>query len=95
MLIEFSDDDFACENWFESDEGVTMNVTFNRDVLAGQWKQVRGKAKQTWGKLTDNDLDRITGRFDELAGLIQQRYGYTKDQAEKEVTHFIEKMNMK
>ena len=72
-----------------------MNVTFNRDVLAGTWKQVRGKAKQTWGKLTDNDLDRITGRFEELAGLVQERYGYTREQAEKEVTHFIEKMNMK
>jgi uncharacterized protein YjbJ (UPF0337 family) len=95
MLIKFGDGDFACGNWFESDEGVTMNVTFNRDVLAGQWKQVRGKAKQTWGKLTDNDLDRITGRFEEIAGLVQQRYGYTKEQAEKEVTQFIEKMNMK
>ena len=72
-----------------------MNVTFNRDVLEGQWKQVRGKAKQTWGKLTDNDLDRITGRFEELAGLIQQRYGYTKEKAEKEVENFIEKVHMK
>ena len=72
-----------------------MNVTFNRDVLTGTWKQIRGKAKQTWGKLTDNDLDRISGRFEELVGLVQQRYSYTKDQAEKEVTHFIEKINMK
>jgi uncharacterized protein YjbJ (UPF0337 family) len=72
-----------------------MNVTFNRDVLTGNWKQIRGKAKQTWSKLTDSDLDRISGRFDELAGLVQQRYGYTKDQAEKEVTRFIEQMNPK
>lgn len=72
-----------------------MNVTFNRDVMVGKWKQVRGKAKQTWGKLTDNDLDRITGRFDELAGLIQERYGYTRDQAEKEVERFLTHMNMK
>ena len=72
-----------------------MNVTFNRDVLAGKWKQVRGKAKQTWGKLTDNDLDRITGRFEELAGLVQERYGYTREQAEKEVTRFIEHVSMK
>ena len=69
-----------------------MNVTFNRDVLAGKWKEIRGKAKQTWGKLTDNDLDRITGRFDELVGLVQQRYGYDKARAEKEVTDFIDKM---
>jgi uncharacterized protein YjbJ (UPF0337 family) len=72
-----------------------MNVTFNRDVLTGKWKEIRGKAKQTWGKLTDNDLDRISGRFDELAGLVQQRYGYSKEQAEKEVTHFIEQMNIR
>ena len=72
-----------------------MNVTFNRDVLAGQWKQIRGKVKQTWGKLTDNDLDRINGHFDELVGLVQQRYGYARDKAEKEVTHFIEQMNPK
>ncbi len=72
-----------------------MNVTFNRDVLTANWKQIRGKAKQTWGKLTDNDLDRISGRFEELVGLVQERYSYTRDQAEKEVTHFIEKMNPK
>ena len=73
----------------------TMNVTFNRDVLTGKWTQVRGKVKQTWGKLTDNDLDRINGHFDELVGLVQQRYGYARDKAEKEVTHFIEQMNPK
>jgi len=72
-----------------------MNVTFNRDVLAGQWKQIRGKVKQTWGKLTDNDLDRISGHFDELVGLVQQRYGYARDKAEKEVTQFIEKISPK
>jgi len=73
----------------------TMNVTFNRDVLTGNWKQIRGKVKQTWGKLTDNDLTRIEGSFDELAGLVQERYGYTREKAEKEVTDFIEKMGSK
>ena len=72
-----------------------MNVTFNRDVLTGNWKQIRGKVKQTWGKLTDNDLTQIEGRFDELAGLVQERYGYTREKAEKEVTDFIEKMGPK
>jgi len=71
-----------------------MNVTFNHDVLTGKWKQVRGKVRQTWAKLTDNDLDRISGRFEELAGLVQERYGYTREQAEKEVTHFIEQIQM-
>lgn len=67
----------------------------NRDILAGKWLQVRGQVKQTWGKLTDNDLDRISGRFDELVGLVQERYGYARDKAEKEVTHFIEQYTMK
>ena len=72
-----------------------MDVTFNRDILANKWTQVRGKVKQTWAKLTDHDLDRISGRYDELVGLVQQRYGYARDQAEREVTHFIEEMNPK
>ena len=65
----------------------------NRDILAGKWMQVRGQVKQAWGKLTDDDLNRISGRYDELVGLLQQRYGYARDKAEKEVTHFIERMN--
>ena len=72
-----------------------MNVTFNRDVLIGKWKQVRGQVKQFWGKLTDNDLDRISGRFDELVSLLQERYGHTREQAQKEVERFIEKLNLK
>ena len=66
-----------------------MNVTFNQDVLAGKWKQARGKVKQWWGKLTDNDLDRISGRLDQLVGVVQERYGYTREQAEKEVDKFM------
>jgi uncharacterized protein YjbJ (UPF0337 family) len=65
----------------------------NRDILAGKWMQVRGQVKQAWGKLTDDDLNRISGRYDELVGLLQQRYGYARDKAEKEVTHFLEQNN--
>ena len=72
-----------------------MNKIFNRDVLAGQWKQIRGQVKQTWGKLTDNDLERISGRYEEIVGLVQERYGYARDKAEKEVTTFLEQFNMK
>jgi uncharacterized protein YjbJ (UPF0337 family) len=67
-----------------------MNVTLNQDVLAGKWKQARGMIKQWWGKLTDNDLERISGRVDELVGVVQERYGYTKEQAQKEVTEFVD-----
>lgn len=72
-----------------------MNAIMNHDVIIGKWKQVRGKVKQWWGKLTDNDLDRIGGRYEELVGLIQERYGHTRDQAEKEVTKFMEQLKLK
>ena len=57
----------------------------NQDVLAGKWKQVRGKVKEWWGKLTDDDLDVVAGRRDQLAGKIQERYGIAKDEAERQV----------
>jgi uncharacterized protein YjbJ (UPF0337 family) len=60
----------------------------NWDQIAGDWKQFTGKAKERWGKLTDNDLTTIAGKRDQLAGLLQQRYGYAKDQAEKELDEF-------
>jgi uncharacterized protein YjbJ (UPF0337 family) len=80
---------------FNQIKEIMMNVTFNKDVLAGKWTQLRGKVKQTWGKLTDNDLDRISGRFEEIVGLVQERYGYSREKAEKEVTHFIEQIDRK
>lgn len=64
----------------------------NQDILAGKWKQVRGKAKQWWGKLTDNDLDRINGRSEELIGKLQEVYGYTRQDAETEVERFLEQI---
>ncbi|MDQ8023613.1 MAG: CsbD family protein [Moraxellaceae bacterium] len=57
----------------------------NRDIIEGNWKQLVGKAKQQWGKLTDDDLDVIQGRRQELAGKIQERYGVSRDEAEKRV----------
>ena len=57
----------------------------NQDILAGKWKQMRGELKTWWGKLTDDDFDRIGGQKDKLIGLIQERYGYTREQAEQEI----------
>ena len=57
----------------------------NHDILAGKWKQMRGELKTWWGKLTDDDFDRISGQKDKLVGLIQERYGYTREQAEQEI----------
>ena len=56
----------------------------NTDILKGKWKQLKGSIKQTWGKLTDDDVEQIDGSYDKLVGKIQERYGHSKDQAEKE-----------
>jgi len=60
----------------------------NWDQIAGNWKQFTGKVKEKWGKLTDDDLTTISGQRDQLAGLLQQRYGYAKHQVEKELDEF-------
>ena len=57
----------------------------NKDTLQGQWKQIRGEAKAWWGKLTDDDLDRAAGKLDVLAGLLQEKYGYTRERAADEI----------
>jgi uncharacterized protein YjbJ (UPF0337 family) len=57
----------------------------NEDILKGKWKKMRGQAKQWWGRLTDDDLDRIGGSLDELAGTLQERYGYAREEAEDEI----------
>ena len=57
----------------------------NWDIIAGDWKQMVGKVKQKWGNLTDDDLTKINGKREELEGVLQARYGYTKDQAKKEI----------
>jgi uncharacterized protein YjbJ (UPF0337 family) len=57
----------------------------NEDILKGQWKQIRGQIKEWWGVLTDDDLDKINGRRDRLIGLLQQKYGFTKEQATREL----------
>ncbi len=58
------------------------------DRIEGSWKQLTGKAKEQWGKLTDDDLTEIAGKRDQLAGKIQERYGYARDEAEEETRAF-------
>ncbi len=57
----------------------------DQDRIAGNWKQLRGKVKEKWGKLTNDDIDVIDGRVDQLAGKVQERYGLAKDAAQAEV----------
>jgi uncharacterized protein YjbJ (UPF0337 family) len=61
----------------------------NWDRVEGNWKEFKGKAQQQWGKLTSDDLDVIEGKRVELAGRLQQRYGYAKEQAEKEIDSWL------
>ena len=61
----------------------------NRDVLAGKWKQLKGGLKEKWGELTDDDLDRAGGRYDKLAGVLQERYGWAKERAERELDQYL------
>jgi uncharacterized protein YjbJ (UPF0337 family) len=57
----------------------------NNDTLKGQWLQVKGKVRERWGKLTNDDLDQIQGQAEQLVGKVQERYGIAKDQAKREV----------
>ena len=71
----------------------------NKDILEGKWKQMRGEAKGWWGKLTDDDLDRAAGKFEVLAGLLQEKYGYSRqratDEIDKRMTAYETKLKQK
>ena len=58
----------------------------NEDTVKGNWTQFKGKVKEQWGKLTDDDLDVIAGKRDQLLGKVQQRQGIARDEAEKQVS---------
>ena len=58
----------------------------NDDILEGKWKQVKGNVRNWWGKLTDDDVDRIAGKSEKMVGLLQERYGWTKERANEELT---------
>ena len=62
-----------------------QEIMMNEDRIKGNWKQFKGKVQEQWGKLTDDDLDVIAGKRDQLLGRIQERHGITKDEAEKQI----------
>lgn len=65
----------------------------NWDRIQGNWKQVTGKAKAQWGKLTDSDFEVVAGRREQLAGKIQERYGIAKEEAERQLTEWQNQAN--
>lgn len=65
------------------------------DRLVGKWDRFGSDARRTWDRLTDEELDQIKGNMGQLVGLVQQKYDYTKDQAQQEVTRFMDSHNGK
>jgi uncharacterized protein YjbJ (UPF0337 family) len=65
----------------------------NWDQAAGQWKELKGEIKQQWGRLTENDIDRVAGKFDRFVGKIQQKYGIAKEEAQKQVNIWLSNFN--
>jgi uncharacterized protein YjbJ (UPF0337 family) len=63
--------------------------SMNWDSIQGNWKELKGKVRSKWAKLTDDDLEHIAGKKDVLLGRLQQRYGFKKDQAERELDDFL------
>ena len=61
----------------------------NTDQLQGKWKQMKGSIKERWGKLTDDDVDIVNGRSDQLVGKIQEKYGIAKEEAQRQVDEWM------
>jgi len=61
----------------------------NEDTLKGQWLQLKGKVREQWGQLTDDDLDQIAGRAEQLVGRIQERYGIARDEARRQFDEWM------
>jgi uncharacterized protein YjbJ (UPF0337 family) len=57
----------------------------NQDAFEGKWRELRGKVRSWWGRLTDDDVQQVAGKKDELVGRLQAKYGYSKDEAEQEI----------
>jgi uncharacterized protein YjbJ (UPF0337 family) len=66
----------------------------NDDILKGNWKQFRGEIQKQWGKLTDDDMDVINGEKDKLVGRMQERYGWDREHAEREVTDYFDRQTV-
>jgi uncharacterized protein YjbJ (UPF0337 family) len=68
--------------------------TMNSDIFKGKWNQLKGNIKQQWGDLTDNDIARIEGNYDEFVGVLQERYGYNRERAEREVNDYLNRQRV-
>jgi uncharacterized protein YjbJ (UPF0337 family) len=62
----------------------------NKQQFEGSWQQFKGNIKQAWGALSDDDINKMHGKTEELAGILQKKYGYSKDRARKEIEAFVQ-----
>ena len=68
-------------------------TAMNNDRTTGAWHQIKGKVKEQWGKLTDDDLTQLEGKSEQLAGKLQERYGLARDEADRQATDFCNRNN--
>lgn len=61
----------------------------NKDIIQGNWMELKGKVKQQWGKLTDDEIAQMNGSYEELQGVLEKSYGYQTDRAKKEINEFL------
>lgn len=66
----------------------------NKAIVKGHWHEIKGKLKQQWGKFTDDDIQQLSGSYEELQGLLEKRYGYKKEEAEKTLEKFLKDQNI-
>ena len=66
----------------------------NWEQIEGKWDRAKGKLREKWGKLTDDDVDVIAGKRDQLIGCLKERYGYQKEAAEKEINHWLDDLQL-
>lgn len=67
--------------------------SMDNNVFSGKWKQFKGNVKDKWGKLTDDDVERVEGKWENLVGRIQERYGKSRDEADKEAREYFDKVS--
>ena len=67
----------------------------NKDILQGKWHELKGQARQTFAKLTDDDIERMSGKLEEFSGVLQQKYGYDKAKADTEIDNWLKEAGKK
>jgi uncharacterized protein YjbJ (UPF0337 family) len=72
---------------------IRKEQVMNWDRVEGNWRQLKGKVKEQWGKLTDDQIDQVAGKRDQLVGLVQEKYGIERDKAERDVDSWVSKLN--